>query len=163
MAPAHRRRGHSTASRRRGGYCTPLAERQRSAQVCGVDGGRRVLPSSVPGQPSPSFGLPRLFSSESWHGLLGVEAVPHTPGNSSSADSDLNDLHAYDPAARQWTDLGVLAGGLAPKPRMGHGFAAAAGQLFIFGGCQSGSLRLNQRDARALACDLHHVRPKLLC
>jgi hypothetical protein len=61
------------------------------------------------------------------------------PDNGSASDS--NDLHSYDPGAHQWANLGALARGRAPTPRMGHGFAPAAGRLFVFGGCLSGSAR----------------------
>jgi hypothetical protein len=43
------------------------------------------------------------------------------------------DLHAFDPARREWADL-CGAGGDAPPARAFHGFAAAAGQLYVFGG-----------------------------
>ncbi len=42
------------------------------------------------------------------------------------------DLRSFDPARREWADLSG-AGGDAPPARAFHGFAAAAGQLYVFG------------------------------
>jgi hypothetical protein len=44
------------------------------------------------------------------------------------------DLHAFDPARREWTDLSG-AGGAVPPARAFHGFTALAGHLYVFGGC----------------------------
>jgi hypothetical protein len=45
-----------------------------------------------------------------------------------------NDLHAYDPTSMAWTDLSAAVSGAPPAPRYGHGFAAAGGLLYSFGG-----------------------------
>ncbi len=47
----------------------------------------------------------------------------------------LNDLHVYEPTSRRWTDLsGESVSGPAPSARSRHGFTAAGGQLYVFGG-----------------------------
>jgi hypothetical protein len=47
----------------------------------------------------------------------------------------LDDLHVYEPANRTWTDLsGESVTGPAPVPRYRHGFTAAGGLLYVFGG-----------------------------
>ncbi len=50
----------------------------------------------------------------------------------------LNDLHAYDPASKMWTDLSAAASGAPPSPRVGHGLASAGGRLFVHCGGNSG-------------------------
>jgi hypothetical protein len=45
----------------------------------------------------------------------------------------LNDLHAFDPATMAWTNLSAAAG-TPPTPRFVHGFACAAGKLYVHGG-----------------------------
>ena len=54
-------------------------------------------------------------------------------GAAAAADV-LGDLHVFDLAALAWTDLTEAAGGARPSPRAGHGFAAANGKLYVFGG-----------------------------
>ncbi len=44
----------------------------------------------------------------------------------------VNDLFRFDPAVRQWTEIAGL--GAPPSARMAVGFAAAGGQLYVFGG-----------------------------
>jgi hypothetical protein len=46
----------------------------------------------------------------------------------------MNDLHSLDPAAEAWFDAGAEALGNPPRPRWGHGLAAAGGRLYVFGG-----------------------------
>ena len=46
----------------------------------------------------------------------------------------MNDLHVYDPATKSWTDLSNPASGIPPSPRDSHGFASAAGKLYVHGG-----------------------------
>ena len=47
----------------------------------------------------------------------------------------LNDLYAYNPAAKAWTNLSAALSGLPPSPRWGLGFTGAAGLLYVWGGC----------------------------
>ncbi len=46
----------------------------------------------------------------------------------------LADLHVYNPSTRAWTDLSVATAGAPPAARLGHGFAAAGGKLYVHGG-----------------------------
>ena len=46
----------------------------------------------------------------------------------------LGDLHVYDPVPMAWTDLSAAASGTPPCARLGHGFTAAGGLLFVHGG-----------------------------
>ena len=52
----------------------------------------------------------------------------------AAAAGVLGDLHVYDPAAVSWTDLSSSAAGSPPSARHGHGFASAAGTLYVQGG-----------------------------
>jgi hypothetical protein len=49
------------------------------------------------------------------------------------AEIDLNDLHAYDPAAQCWTTPGILSG-QAPSARQAAGLTVLSGSLYLFGG-----------------------------
>ena len=51
--------------------------------------------------------------------------------------STVNDLHQYDIAAIAWTDLSSATQGPVPSRRYGHGFVAAGGGIYLFGGCAS--------------------------
>ena len=56
---------------------------------------------------------------------------PRTPlGRTGSI---LGDLHAYDPLQRSWADFSAVVG-VVPAPRYCHGFASAAGKLYVHGG-----------------------------
>ena len=48
----------------------------------------------------------------------------------------MGDLFRLDPEALQWTDLTAAAAAAGPTPvgRDRHGFAGAAGVLYLFGG-----------------------------
>lgn len=49
----------------------------------------------------------------------------------------LNDMYQLDPAGPDgpvWTELSAAN---PPSPRMGHGFAGAAGVLYVFGGASA--------------------------
>ena len=46
----------------------------------------------------------------------------------------LGDLHVYDPVAMTWTNISAAASGEHPSPRGTHGFTAAGGLLYVFGG-----------------------------
>jgi hypothetical protein len=46
----------------------------------------------------------------------------------------MNDLHKFDPAVLEWSPLTDAAAGAPPLARDSHGFAAAAGRLYVFGG-----------------------------
>ncbi len=46
----------------------------------------------------------------------------------------LADLHVYEPTNRTWTDLSDSMSGSIPSRRFRQGFAAAGGQLYLFGG-----------------------------
>jgi hypothetical protein len=54
------------------------------------------------------------------------------------ASGYLADLQAYDPATRKWTDLSGSASGSWPSARFLHGFAAAGGRIYVFGGISLG-------------------------
>ena len=54
----------------------------------------------------------------------------------------VNDLHAYYPVNQTWTNLSTPVSGTPPSPRIGHGFTAAKGRLYVHGGQDSnGDLR----------------------
>ena len=53
----------------------------------------------------------------------------------------LKDLYVYDPAAQSWTDLSNAAAGAPPSPRVGLGFAAAGGRLYVHAGYGEGGER----------------------
>jgi hypothetical protein len=55
-------------------------------------------------------------------------------GLACAAGEFLADLHAFDPAALNWTALSRNATGPAPPGRFLHAMAAAAGRLYLFGG-----------------------------
>lgn len=55
-----------------------------------------------------------------------------------SADFNLNDLHVYDPIAATWTNLEDKVRGYRPLPRIGPGFTALQGILYVFGGADEG-------------------------
>ena len=63
-----------------------------------------------------------------------------------------SDLHEFDPARLQWTQLATAIAMPTPAGRCGLGFPAAAGRLFVFGGCTNAckllpsSLWLNHHD-----------------
>jgi hypothetical protein len=60
---------------------------------------------------------------------------PPSPLPPLPAADMLDDLHVYDPTNRTWTDLsGSSASGPVPVARYRHGFTAAGGQLYVFGG-----------------------------
>ena len=69
---------------------------------------------------------------------LSRAAKPLPPGPSAG---DLNDLHAYDPASRNWTNLSAPAAGVPPARRDSHGFAASGGLLYVHGGESSNGVR----------------------
>ena len=54
--------------------------------------------------------------------------------NRAFSAGDLNDLHAYDPVARAWTNLSTPAAGAAPSRRDSHGFTPAGGVLYVHAG-----------------------------
>jgi hypothetical protein len=60
--------------------------------------------------------------------------VPFRPRALCCAAGPLNDLYALDLSTLVWEDLGAGAAGDAPTPRRSLGFAAAGGELFVFGG-----------------------------
>ena len=49
----------------------------------------------------------------------------------------LSDLFVFDLANMTWTDLDRSVTGSRPSPRYGHGFAHAAGKLYVQGGASS--------------------------
>ncbi len=53
--------------------------------------------------------------------------------NTACAVSNINDLHAYDPAASLWYTPGILSGP-SPSAREALGLAALSGNLYLFGG-----------------------------
>ena len=61
------------------------------------------------------------------HRNFGDPAVPF-------AGFSFNDLHAYDPANRTWTNLSDPLSGQPPSPRESHGLIAAGGRLYVMGG-----------------------------
>ena len=73
---------------------------------------------------------------------------------------DLNDLYAYDPVARSWTNLSVPAAGVPPSRRDSHGFAAAGGLLYVHGGessngAQKGGMRAVRVSAVSRILNAH--------
>ena len=52
----------------------------------------------------------------------------------------LADLHVYDPATKIWTDLSGSVSGTQPSARFQHGFVAAGGRIYVFGGMLLGIL-----------------------
>jgi hypothetical protein len=60
--------------------------------------------------------------------------------------SFLNDVHELDFSTLEWTDRTAQIGGAPPAPRYDHGFAAAAGRLFVFGGLDEQSAVACLRD-----------------
>ena len=71
----------------------------------------------------------------------------------------LGDLHAYDPARRRWTDLSAPAAGVPAPARLGHGFAAAGGRLFVSCGCTQAGCIGGPADAfRDLVGNAHSQR-----
>ena len=46
----------------------------------------------------------------------------------------VNDLFVFGPSRMMWTDLSDATSGTPPSPRYNHGFKAAGGKLFVFGG-----------------------------
>ncbi len=63
-----------------------------------------------------------------------------------TAVSFLNDVHELDFSTLEWTDRTAQIGGAPPAPRYDHGFAAAAGRLFVFGGLDEQSAVACLRD-----------------
>ena len=43
-------------------------------------------------------------------------------------------MFVFDPVELTWSDMSSKISGVAPSPRLGHGFAAAGGKLFVHGG-----------------------------
>ena len=43
-------------------------------------------------------------------------------------------MHVYDPATKSWTDLSDPVSGIPASPRDSHGFTAAEGKLYVYGG-----------------------------
>ena len=70
--------------------------------------------------------VPRKNLEQSGHLLSFVRSELH-PGN-------LIDLFVFSPYTCIWTNLTRLMVGSVPSPRKFHGFASAAGLLFVFGG-----------------------------
>ncbi len=64
------------------------------------------------------------------------------PHRAAAAVSFLNDMHELDPATLEWTPHTAQIGGNQPSPRYDHGFAAAAGRLFLFGGLDEQGVRV---------------------
>ena len=46
----------------------------------------------------------------------------------------LQDLHAYDPATKAWTNLSIPASGTPPGIRGSHAFQSVGGKLYVHGG-----------------------------
>ncbi len=46
----------------------------------------------------------------------------------------MRDLFKFDPSVLEWAALTDAAAGAPPLARDSHGFAAAAGRLYLFGG-----------------------------
>ena len=52
----------------------------------------------------------------------------------------LADLHVYDPATRNWTDLSRSVSGPWPSARLEHGVVAAGSKIYVFGGTSGGNV-----------------------
>jgi N-acetylneuraminic acid mutarotase len=55
----------------------------------------------------------------------------------------LNDLHVYDPATREWTDLSTPTSGTAPSARYAHSAVELGGKMYVLGGYAHGGSYLN--------------------
>ena len=77
----------------------------------------------------------------------------------------LNDLYAYNPAAKAWTNLSASAIGAPPSPRFYQGFSASAGLLYVLGGFgEDGRSEFPARgSALAMHARLSHVRFATRC
>ena len=79
-------------------------------------------------------------------------------GLTSHADS-FNDVHRFDPSQSTWTSLPAPMES-APLPRGSTGFAAAGGQLYLFGGKTEENGRSNLRPP-AFAFATNHYTEQL--
>ncbi len=55
----------------------------------------------------------------------------------------LDDLFALDPATLVWEDLTAVMAGPRPSARANHGFAAAEGRLYVYGGQRASGILLD--------------------
>ena len=59
--------------------------------------------------------------------------MPWIEGGAATSAVDFNDLHAYNPSTKLWTEPGVVSGP-SPSAREAMGFAIKSGSLYLFGG-----------------------------
>ena len=63
-----------------------------------------------------------------------MRAPTPTPGAGADSAVLLGDLHSFDPITMTWHELSTGVSGLPPAARFEHGFASAAGKLYVHGG-----------------------------
>ena len=90
------------------------------------------------------------------HGFTSADGKLYVHGGLCADYIPLGDLHSFDPVAKVWMDLSLVASGKPPAARFGQGFTSAGDKLFMHGGCDDGLPLLFCNDPFG---DLHSFDP----